>query len=125
MHERVPILRATVMPGDMNPYGGAFAGWIIGQMALGAASLAARHCAGRAIVVAANDLHFPVGLVCGDELSIYVDLVEVGRTSMIITAEAHRRERYHSSYCLCASGKFVFVSVDDNNRPRPVEGHIK
>ncbi len=44
-------------PTDLNPYGGAFGGWIMSQMALGAASLASRHSKGRAILVAASVVH--------------------------------------------------------------------
>ena len=43
-----PDIRVTIMPTDTNPYGGAFGGWIISQMALGAASRASRHSKGRA-----------------------------------------------------------------------------
>jgi acyl-CoA hydrolase len=59
------------MPTDLNPYGGAFGGWIMSQMALGAASLASRYSKGRAILKAASDFEFPAGLVAGEELSVY------------------------------------------------------
>lgn len=115
-----PVIRATVMPTDMNPYGGAFGGWIISQMALGAASVASRLSKGRAILVAADEFRFPAGLLCGDELSVYAALYRQGTTSMTFAVEAMRRERDGEATCLAASGKFTFVAVDDANRPRPL-----
>ncbi|MET0241392.1 MAG: hotdog domain-containing protein [Sphingobium sp.] len=108
------------MPTDMNPYGGAFGGWIVSQMALGAASQASRIARGRAILVAADELRFPAGMVCGDELSVYVTLEKSGRSSMTFSAQAERRERDSETIHTAATGRFTFVAVDDNNRPRPL-----
>jgi len=108
------------MPGDMNPYGGAFGGWIVSQMALGVAAQASRIAKGRAILVAADDLRFPAGMLCGDELSVYVTLEKTGRSSMTFAAEAERRDRDSDLTQSVATGRFTFVAVDDSNRPRPV-----
>jgi acyl-CoA thioesterase YciA len=42
-----PAIRATGMAADANPYGKIFVGWLMGQMALAAGSVASRHCRGR------------------------------------------------------------------------------
>ena len=118
--EGYPLIRATVMPTDLNPYGGAFGGWIMSQMALGAASLASRHSRGRAILKAASDFDFPAGLVAGEELSIFAELERQGRTSMTIAAQAWRRERNGDDSGLAATGRFTFVAVDENNKPRAI-----
>jgi acyl-CoA thioesterase YciA len=119
MTSRVPSIRVTVMPTDMNPYGGAFGGWIVSQMALGAASLASRHSKGRAILVAADELRFPAGMLCGDELSVYVAMEREGRSSMTIFVEVVRRDRDSDFTETAATGRFTFVAVDDSNKPRP------
>jgi len=118
MPEGQPVIRATVMPTDLNPYGGAFGGWIMSQMALGAASLASRHSRGRAILKAASDFEFPAGLVAGEELSVFAELEKSGRTSMTIAAQAWRRERNSDECDLAATGRFIFVAVDEQNKPR-------
>lgn len=120
MTGRLPSIRVTVMPADMNPYGGAFGGWIVSQMALGAASEASRLARGRAILVAADELRFPAGMLCGDELSVYVSLKRSGRSSMTFMAEAERRDRDSDDTQIAATGQFTFVAVDDANRPRPI-----
>lgn len=125
MTSRIPSIRVTVMPTDMNPYGGAFGGWIVSQMALGAASLASRHSKGRAILVAADELRFPAGMLCGDELSVYVELEREGRSSMTISAEAVRRDRDSDATQTAATGRFTFVAVDDSNKSRPITAHSR
>ena len=55
---RIPLVRVTAMPGDTNPYGGVFGGWLMSQMALAAGSLASRHSRGKCVVVAADALKF-------------------------------------------------------------------
>jgi acyl-CoA thioesterase YciA len=117
----IPDIRVTVMPTDINPYGGAFGGWIISQMALGAASLASRHSKGRAILVAADEMRFPAGAVMGDELSVFSQMDKTGTTSMTISARAERRERDGDFTETVATGRFTFVAVDDTNRPRPIQ----
>ncbi len=115
-----PTIRVTAMPTDINPYGGVFGGWIMSQMALGAASLASRHSKGRAILVAASDFQFPAGMLVGEELSVYAVLEKQGRTSMTIAAEGWRRERDGDDCSRAASGRFTFVAVDENNTPRAI-----
>tara|TARA_R110000782_G_scaffold78276_8_gene155448 strand:- start:102905 stop:103282 length:378 start_codon:yes stop_codon:yes gene_type:complete len=122
------VIRVTAMPTDINPYGGVFGGWIMSQMALGAASLASRHSKGRAILVAASDFEFPAGMLVGEELSVFATLEKAGRTSMTLSAQGWRRERDGDETSPCATGQFTFVAVDENNKPRmilPDQGPIK
>ncbi len=123
--DAIPDIRVTVMPTDINPYGGAFGGWIISQMALGAASLASRRSHGRAILVAADEMRFPAGAVMGDELSVFTRMEKTGTTSMTISTRAERRERDGDFTETVATGRFTFVAVDDANRPRPLQSATK
>ncbi len=115
-----PLIRVTAMPTDLNPYGGVFGGWLMSQMALGAASLASRHSRGRAIIVAASDFEFPNGMLVGEELSVFAGIEKSGRTSMTISAQGWRRERDGEDTSLVATGRFTFVAVDQNNVPRAI-----
>ena len=120
MTNRTPLIRTTAMPADTNPYGGVFGGWLMGQMGLACGSFASRHSRGKAILVAADELRFPGAMAVGDELSVYVDLLRQGRTSLRLKAEALGRERDGDKETLVASGEFTFVALDENNRPRPL-----
>jgi len=117
---REPLIRVTAMPADTNPYGGVFGGWLIGQMGLACGSFASRRSAGKAILVAADAVKFPGAMAVGDELSVYVDLLKQGRTSLRLKAEAIARTRDGDTETTVAEGEFTFVALDENNRPREI-----
>jgi len=117
-----PLIRVTAMPSDTNPYGGVFGGWLMGQMGLACGSFASRHSGGKAILVAADGIKFPGAMAVGDELSVYVDLVKQGRTSLKLKAEAIGRRRDGDKETLVAEGEFTFVALDAEGRPREISG---
>jgi acyl-CoA thioesterase YciA len=118
--DRLPLIRVTAMPSDTNPYGGVFGGWLMGQMGLACGSFASRHTGGKAILVAANAIKFPGAMAVGDELSVYVDLLNQGRTSLRLKAEAIARERDGDSEKTVAEGEFTFVALDGHDKPRVI-----
>jgi acyl-CoA thioesterase YciA len=117
---RTPLIRVTAMPSDTNPYGGVFGGWLMGQMGLACGSFASRRTHGKAILVAADAVKFPGAMAVGDELSVYVELLKEGRTSLRLKAEAIARTRDGDLETLVAEGEFTFVALDDQNQPRPI-----
>ena len=108
------------MPADTNPYGGVFGGWLMGQMGLACGSFASRHSSGKAILVAAEAIKFPGAMAVGDELSVYVELLKQGRTSLKLRAEAIGRRRDGDQETVVAEGEFTFVALDENNQPREI-----
>jgi acyl-CoA thioesterase YciA len=108
------------MPADTNPYGGVFGGWLMGQMGLACGSFASRHSGGKAILVAADAIKFPGAMAVGDELSVYVELLNHGRTSLKLKAEALARERDGDGEKLVAEGEFTFVALDEHGKPREI-----
>jgi acyl-CoA thioesterase YciA len=119
MPDRAPAIRVTAMPADTNPYGGVFGGWLMGQMGLACGSFASRRTKGKAILVAADGIKFPGAMSVGDELSVYVDLLSQGRTSLRLKADAIARDRDGDGEKVVAEGEFTFVALDENNKPRP------
>ncbi len=118
MPDRAPAIRVTAMPADTNPYGGVFGGWLMGQMGLACGSFASRRTKGKAILVAADGIKFPGAMAVGDELSVYVDLLNQGRTSLRLKADAIARDRDGDGEKIVAEGEFTFVALDENNKPR-------
>ena len=108
------------MPADTNPYGGVFGGWLMGQMGLACGSFVSRRIKGKALLVAADALKFPGAMAVGDELSVYVELLKEGRTSLRLKAEAIARQRDSDNETIVAEGEFTFVALDDKNQPRPI-----
>lgn len=112
------MIRVTAMPADTNPYGGVFGGWLMGQMGLACGSFASRLTHGKAILVAADAIKFPGPMSVGDELSVYVDQLNQGRTSLRLKAQAIARERNGETEKIVAEGEFTFVALDKNDKPR-------
>jgi acyl-CoA thioesterase YciA len=108
------------MPADTNPYGGVFGGWLMGQMGLACGSFASRRTNGKAILVAADCLKFPGAMSVGDELSVYIEELKQGRTSLRLRAEAIARKRDGDDETVVAEGQFTFVALDEHGRPREI-----
>jgi acyl-CoA thioesterase YciA len=118
--KREAVIRVTAMPADTIPYGGVCGGWRMGQMGLACGSFASRRTHGKAILVAADALKFPGAMAVGDELSVYVEELKQGHTSLRLKAEAIARQRDSDRETTVAEGEFTFVALDDKNQPRPI-----
>jgi acyl-CoA thioesterase YciA len=118
---RDPAIRVTAMPADANAYGDIFGGWLMSLMDSAAGLIAARRSKGRAVTVAMDGMQFHEPVSVGDEVSVYGEIVKVGRTSLTIAVEAWRRHRHEEVEVKVTEATFTFVAVDVNNRPRPVE----
>ncbi len=113
------------MPADANPAGDIFGGWLMAHMDMAAGIVAARRCKGRAATVAVEAMKFLQPVRVGDEVSVYAELVETGRTSMTIDVEAWRRDRAGSERSKVTQARFIFVAIDAERRSRvipPCEG---
>jgi len=119
---RDPAIRVVAMPADANAYGDIFGGWLLSLMDNGAGLTAARRSKGRAVTVAMDGMVFHEPVKVGDEVSVYAEIERVGRTSMTIAVEACRRARHQEESIKVTEAKFTFVAIDDQGRPRPVDG---
>ena len=120
--KRDPAIRVVAMPADANAYGDIFGGWLLSQMDSGAGLTAARRARGRAVTVAIDAMVFHAPVKVGDEVSVYTHIDKVGRTSMTIAVEAFRRHRSEEAETKVTEAKFTFVAIDDEGKPRAVEG---
>tara|TARA_R110000824_G_scaffold13280_7_gene57924 strand:- start:6816 stop:7199 length:384 start_codon:yes stop_codon:yes gene_type:complete len=117
LSKKVPAIRTIVMPTEGNPYGVAFGGWLMGQMAQAGGALAAKHSKHQSVVVGANDVRFGHPVEIGDELSVYAEFSKIGRSSMTVQVEAFRRDRHEDEMTKAASGVYTFVAVDQDGKP--------
>ncbi|MYL97915.1 acyl-CoA thioesterase [Novosphingobium sp. FGD1] len=116
-----PVIRVTAMPADANAYGDIFGGWLLSHMDQGAGLIAARHSRGRAVTIALDGMKFHKPVKVGDEVSVYGELLKVGRTSMVIRIEAFRRDRFAEDQVKVTEAVFTFVAIDDAGKPRAIE----
>jgi acyl-CoA thioesterase YciA len=115
-----PTIRVTAMPADANAYGDIFGGWLMSLMDSAAGLVAARRAKGRAVTIAMDGMQFHAPVHVGDEVSVYAQLVEVGRTSMRIAVESWARDRHGEEVRKVTQAHFAFVAIDEDRRPRPV-----
>ena len=108
------------MPADTNPYGDIFGGWLLSQMDSAAGTVAARHSKGRAVTIAVDGMTFHRPVRVGDVLSVYADVVSVGRTSMKIDIAAWSRTRDGEDSYKVTHATFTFVAIDGERRPRVI-----
>ncbi len=117
----VPTIRTVAMPADTNPAGDIFGGWLLAQMDLAAGTAAARRARGRCATIAIEAMRFLKPVYVGDEVSLYADILHVGRTSMRINVQAWRRSRAGEEVEQVTEGEFTFVAIDENRKPRPID----
>ncbi len=112
------VIRTIAMPGDTNPSGDIFGGWLLAQMDLAAGNMAGQIARGRCATVAIEGIHFVRPVHVGDEVTIYAKLVKLGRSSitMDIQAWARARDQAHAENVITA--KFIFVAIDEDGNSR-------
>jgi acyl-CoA thioesterase YciA len=120
-----PVVRTIAMPSDTNPAGDIFGGWLMGQMDLAAGNVAARRSRGRCATISVDAMTFHSPVFVGDEVSLYAWIVAVGRTSIRIQVEVWRRERTGEATTKVTEGRFTFVAIDDERRPRTVPPEVE
>lgn len=116
-----PTLRLVPMPADANHTGDIFGGWIMSQVDLAGSVPAMRRAKGRVATVAVNSFQFRQPVMVGDLVSIYAEVVRVGRTSITVNVEVYAQRRPEETECVkVTEATLTYVAVDGNRRPRVV-----
>ncbi|BBK31933.1 acyl-CoA thioesterase [Allostella humosa] len=113
-------IRTLAMPADANPNGDIFGGWLLAQMDVAGGIFASQRARGRVATVAIDAMAFHLPVYVGDVLCCYADLERLGRTSMAVHIEAWVIRRDASQRVLVTEGRFTYVAIGEDRRPRPV-----
>ena len=114
-------LKTMAMPGDANPNGDIFGGWVLAQMDLAGGIVANHRAPGRVATVAVAAMRFHKPVLVGDVLCCYADVRKIGTTSMTIQIQAWAMRGDGGELIKVTEGDFVYVAITDEGRPRPVE----
>ena len=87
--DKMPTLRVSPMPADVNPSGDIFGGWVMAQVDIAGAIPATRRARGRIATVAVNSFLFKQPISVGDVVSFYAEVVRVGRTSITVDVQVY------------------------------------
>ena len=119
---RDPAIRVTLLPKDTNALGTIFGGKILSLIDQAGAVEGHRQCAGRLLTVAMHEIEFHEPVFVGDLVSLYAHTVRIGRTSITIKVEVEaERKGPQRTVVKVTEAEVVFVQVDENNRPLPIE----
>ncbi len=113
-------LRTLAMPRDANPNGDIFGGWVLSQIDIAAGMTASQRARGRVATVAIDAMTFKLPVYVGDILCVYTDIERIGTSSMAIHVEAWVLRDRMGERLKVTEGKFTFVAIDDERKPRPV-----
>ncbi|KAB2968391.1 MAG: acyl-CoA thioesterase [Thermoanaerobaculia bacterium] len=118
---RVPAIRVVMMPKDTNALGTIFGGVILSYIDQAGAVEAHRHCQGRIVTVAMNEVVFHAPVHVGDLVSFWTSTVRLGTTSVTVHVEVEA-ERGHPGgpKAKVTEADVVFVHVGPDGRPAPI-----
>ena len=118
---RDPMLRVVPMPADANQSGDIFGGWIMAQVDIAGSIPAMRLAKGRVATVAVNSFQFKQPVLVGDVISLYADVVRVGRTSITVNVEVYaQRKPEREEVVKVTEATLTYVAIDSNRNPRVV-----
>lgn len=106
-------LQVVTMPKDTNPNGDIFAGWLISQMDLAAATIAGQISKGRASTVVMERVEFLSPVSIGDQVSCYTELLDSGRSSMKIRVEVYVTDSHANQTRKVTEAVFIYVAINE------------
>lgn len=117
---RSPTTRTIAMPGDTNPSGDIFGGWVLSQMDIAAGICAGQRAQGRVVTASVDAMSFIRPVKVGDVLGVYTTIKRTGKSSMDIHVEAWVRRDRIGVRQQVTEGIFTFVSVDEQGNAKPL-----
>jgi acyl-CoA thioesterase YciA len=115
------VIQTIAMPKDTNRNGDIFGGWLVAQMDLGTAILAARIAKARVVTVAIEAMAFLQPVRVGDTVACYAWVEKIGTTSMTIPVEVWVQRYITGEELRVTSAVFIYVAIDENRKPIPVK----
>jgi acyl-CoA thioesterase YciA len=122
--DKQPVLRIVPMPADTNAHGTIFGGWVMAQVDIAGSIPAWERAQGPVVTVAVNSFVFREPVFVGDVVSIYAQVLKVGRTSVTVDVEVFAQRDRARDVVKVTEAQLTYVAVDAERRPRaiPPEG---
>src|SRR4030095_14181458 len=116
-----PTLRVVPMPRDANQSGDIFGGWIMAQVDIAGSIPAVRLAKGRVTTVAVNSFLFKQPVFVGDLVSLYAEVIRVGRPSITVNVEVYaQRKPEREEVVKVTEATLTYVAVGEDRQPRVV-----
>jgi acyl-CoA thioesterase YciA len=113
-------LQVVAMPRNTNVHGDIYAGWLMEQMDLAAATAASQISKGRSATVAIERVEFLSPVAVGDQVSCYSELTDTGRSSMKIRIEVYATDAGGNQTRKITEAVFIYVAINEMGGIRPL-----
>jgi acyl-CoA hydrolase len=114
-------LAEIVMPNRTNHLGTLFGGHALGLMDHAGWVAATRFAHRTMVTVAMDRVEFKVPVHAGQLVELVARVTRVGRTSVTVGVDMYAEEIASGERRLATSGSFVFVAIDDEAHPVPID----
>lgn len=118
-------IRTLAMPGDTNPAGDIFGGWVLSQMDIAGGLVTKKISKGRTVTVAVDSMIFHLPVSVGDTICCYVDVLKKGKTSITVCIEVWANRQYEEGRVMVTKGIFTYVAVSLTGKPRGITEEFK
>jgi acyl-CoA hydrolase len=115
-------LAELIMPNRTNHHGTLFGGHALGLMDHAGWVAATRYARATMVTVASDRVEFKVPVRAGQLVELVARITRVGRTSVTVGVDMYAEDVASAERRLATSGSFVFVAIDDDGRPVPIDG---
>ena len=121
MQQKIPAIRAVMMPRDTNPLGSIFGGHILSLLDLAAGQHARSVAPKKYVTKIMREVEFKAPVSVGDLVSFYAETIKIGRTSITIRVEVEATRGINMVTVIpVTSAEVVMVAVDDSQNPIPI-----
>ena len=122
---KIPALRLMPMPADLNPAGDVFGGWIMSQVDIAGAQPAIKRARSRVATVAVNSFTFKQPISVGDVVSLYADIIKVGRSSITVDVNVYAERNPENPIVVkVTEAVLTYVALDANRNKIEVPPEI-
>lgn len=119
--ERMPAIRAVMLPRDTNPLGSIFGGHILSLLDMAAGQHARTVAPRKFVTKVMREVEFIAPVNVGDVVSFYAETKKIGTSSITIVVDVEATRGENSLRTIrVTSAEVVMVAVDDKNRPTPI-----
>ena len=115
-----PVLRLSPRVNDSNPSGDIFGGWLMSQIDIAGAIVAARRAKGHVVTVSVNNLTFIKPIFIKDLVSFYANVVKTGTTSLTVDIKVYsqRLKDGEIEIAKVSDAQLVYVAVEKPGKKR-------
>jgi acyl-CoA hydrolase len=118
--ESLTVMTELVLPNDTNTFGNLMGGRLMYWMDIAAALAAMKHCAAPVVTASVDNISFESPIKLGNVVHIEAKVSRSFNSSMEVHLSVWGEDAIHQYKYKSNEAYYTFVSLDPNNKPRPV-----